>query len=127
MNIAAWCLVRHQRLLLSFVVVLGSGSVSWAQAPVGPRAIAMGGAYSSLADDASALFWNPAGLTAVEHQEFAVEYQDVVLARRQPREAVHAAGIRANGSGCDLVVSLEIRRLQRSWATDCCPWGAAIA
>src|SRR5437867_3424180 len=39
------------------------------QVPVGPRAIAMGGAFSSLADDATALFWNPAGLPWIGHQE----------------------------------------------------------
>ena len=39
------------------------------QVPVGPRGIAMGGAFSSLADDATALFWNPAGLPWIGHQE----------------------------------------------------------
>ena len=41
------------------------------QVPVGPRAIAMGGAFSAIADDASAMFWNPAGLTQLESQELA--------------------------------------------------------
>lgn len=41
------------------------------QVPVGPRAIAMGGAFSSIADDYSALFWNPAGLARIGHQEVA--------------------------------------------------------
>ena len=39
------------------------------QVPVGPRGIAMGGAFSSIADDATALFWNPAGLARIGHQE----------------------------------------------------------
>src|SRR5438093_2273051 len=39
------------------------------QVPYGARAIAMGGAFSSLADDATALFWNPAGLARVGHEE----------------------------------------------------------
>jgi hypothetical protein len=30
--------------------------------PVGPRAIAMGGAFVAVADDANAIYWNPAGL-----------------------------------------------------------------
>jgi tetratricopeptide (TPR) repeat protein/transglutaminase-like putative cysteine protease len=41
------------------------------QVSVGPRAIGMGGAFSAVADDASALFWNPAGLASVGHQEVA--------------------------------------------------------
>lgn len=47
------------------------------QVPVGPRAIAMGGAYSSLADDASALFWNPAGLPWIGHQVIAGTHADL--------------------------------------------------
>jgi len=39
------------------------------QVPIGPRAIAMGGAFSSIADDAEALYWNPAGLPSIGHQE----------------------------------------------------------
>jgi hypothetical protein len=46
------------------------------QVPVGPRAIAMGGAFSAVADDASALFWNPAGLASVGHQELAGYHDD---------------------------------------------------
>src|SRR6266850_2545172 len=39
------------------------------QVPIGPRAIAMGGAFSSIADDAEAIYWNPAGLPWIAHQE----------------------------------------------------------
>lgn len=39
------------------------------QVPIGARANAMGGAFSSIADDATALFWNPAGLPTIGHQE----------------------------------------------------------
>jgi transglutaminase-like putative cysteine protease len=37
----------------------------------------MGGAFSALADDASALFWNPAGLARVGHQEIAGSYANL--------------------------------------------------
>lgn len=37
---------------------------------VGARAIGMGGAYSSIADDYSGIYWNPAGLGQVSHSEF---------------------------------------------------------
>lgn len=37
---------------------------------VGGRALAMGGAYYAVADDASAAYWNPAGLTLLQRKEF---------------------------------------------------------
>ena len=38
---------------------------------VGARAMAMGGAFSAVADDANAVYWNPAGLTQLDrHQLF---------------------------------------------------------
>lgn len=33
---------------------------------VGPRAIAMGGAFTSIANDASAMYWNPAGIAYID-------------------------------------------------------------
>lgn len=48
----------------------GSATASSAvQVPLGARALAMGGAYSSIADDATASYWNPAGLPWIGHQE----------------------------------------------------------
>jgi long-subunit fatty acid transport protein len=38
---------------------------------VGARALGMGGAYTGVANDYSALFWNPAGLAQLEHAEFS--------------------------------------------------------
>lgn len=46
------------------------------QVPVGPRAIAMGGAFTAIADDASATFWNPAGLPWLDHQEVTASHAD---------------------------------------------------
>ncbi|MBI4676141.1 MAG: hypothetical protein HY748_01020 [Elusimicrobia bacterium] len=36
---------------------------------VGGRALAMGGAYYGISDDASAVYWNPAGLTLLQRKE----------------------------------------------------------
>jgi len=55
-------------LLLGAVPGLAYAGMSL-QVPIGPRAIAMGGAFSSIADDAEALYWNPAGLPWIGHQE----------------------------------------------------------
>jgi transglutaminase-like putative cysteine protease len=37
----------------------------------------MGGAFSAVSDDASALFWNPAGLARIGHQELAGSYANL--------------------------------------------------
>ncbi len=44
----------------------GTTAGTFLQLGVGGRAMGFGGAYSAVADDASALYWNPAGLTRVE-------------------------------------------------------------
>ena len=47
------------------------------QVPLGPRALAMGGAFSAVADDASAIFWNPAGLSQIGSQEVMATQADL--------------------------------------------------
>jgi len=37
--------------------------------PVGPRAIAMGGAFTAVADDATSPYWNPAGMVYLPYRE----------------------------------------------------------
>lgn len=44
---------------------------------VGSRSIAMGNAFSAIADDASATFWNPARLGFIPRREFMIEYRPV--------------------------------------------------
>src|SRR5512144_2492960 len=39
------------------------------KAPVGPRAIGMGGAFTAVADDATAPYWNPAGMVYLPYRE----------------------------------------------------------
>ena len=45
---------------------------------VGSRAIAMGGAFIGLADDYSAAFWNPAGLTQMQKPQLALFGTDII-------------------------------------------------
>jgi long-chain fatty acid transport protein len=45
---------------------------------IGPRAVAMGGAFVGLADDYSAVFWNPAGLAHVKQKYVAFYGFDVI-------------------------------------------------
>lgn len=52
--------------LIALALVFGvpSPAVAQAEAPVGVRAAGMGGAFTAVADDASAAFWNPGGLAS---------------------------------------------------------------
>ena len=43
---------------------------------VGARALGMGGAFVAVADDATATYWNPAGLTKVKKHSFSAMYSD---------------------------------------------------
>ena len=44
------------------VTKAGTTAAKFLSIGVGPRALAMGGAYSSIANDAAAIYWNPAGI-----------------------------------------------------------------
>lgn len=44
----------------------------------GPKAISMGGAFIGLADDFSATFWNPAGLTQMDRTTIAFSLMDLI-------------------------------------------------
>lgn len=46
----------------------GTTAAEFLELGVGGRAMGMGGAYTAIADDATALYWNPAGLTSIEHR-----------------------------------------------------------
>lgn len=46
----------------------GSAAADFLRVGVSARAAAMGEAFSALSDDASALYWNPAGLTSIERR-----------------------------------------------------------
>src|SRR3990167_627299 len=49
---------------------------------VGARALGMGGAYTALADDANALYWNPAGLAKLEKREFTASHAEMYESTR---------------------------------------------
>ena len=50
---------------------------------VGARALAMGGAFTAIADDATAAYWNPAGLVKIEHIEATFMYAANMAVDRQ--------------------------------------------
>jgi hypothetical protein len=64
-------------LVLSYAcAVFGSDShaAPYLKMGVGARALAMGGAFTAIADDATAAYWNPAGLVKIEHIEATFMY-----------------------------------------------------
>jgi hypothetical protein len=64
------------RCVLLSLLGVAVGAAELSDQPVaigaGARALGMGGAFSAVADDASAVTWNPAGLVQCERPEFAL-------------------------------------------------------
>lgn len=56
---------------------IGSTAAGFLRLGVGPRAIAMGETFTGLADDVSALAYNPAGLARLRRQELALMHSEV--------------------------------------------------
>ncbi|MEX1139590.1 MAG: PorV/PorQ family protein, partial [Bacteroidota bacterium] len=51
------------------VTKAGTTAAKFLSIPVGARALAMGGAFAAVADDASAIYWNPAGISGITQNE----------------------------------------------------------
>ncbi len=79
---------RHSALALvlsiTAVICLTAGAVAAERPgmisldlPIGPRAVGMGGAFASIADDATAMYWNPAGIArlTVADKHFNIMFQ----------------------------------------------------
>lgn len=45
---------------------VGQTGMKWLSIPIGARAAALGGAYTSISNDVSSVFWNPAGVALTE-------------------------------------------------------------
>src|SRR5258708_2353878 len=58
-------------------------TASFLNVGVGARGLGMGGAYTALADDANAVYWNPAGLAQVEKREFQASDSELALNTRE--------------------------------------------
>ncbi len=53
---------------------VGTSAATFLKIPVGARGISMGGAFVSIADDPSALYWNPGGLSRIEKYSLMVDH-----------------------------------------------------
>ncbi|MEI7542949.1 MAG: PorV/PorQ family protein [bacterium] len=74
--------IRRVSIVIVFIIssvnifALGGGTsnADFLKIGVGGRPSAMGEAYTGVADDANGAFWNPAGLTAVDHMTVSLMY-----------------------------------------------------
>lgn len=55
---------------------VGTTAANFLTIPVGARASAMGGAFTAIANDASAAYWNPAGLSKLTNNELNISYSE---------------------------------------------------
>lgn len=74
-------------LLLLFLInelsLSGGQPGAFLRRGVGGHALAMGNAYTSVASDASALYWNPAGLSEIKQRELFGMFSVLTLDRQQ--------------------------------------------
>ena len=68
--------VGYSQNFVSNVSKVGTSSAPFLTVPIGPRAISMGGAFVALSDDASALYWNPSGITRLDRNEFVAIHSE---------------------------------------------------
>jgi len=76
-NTFVWLLalgVPGMALFAQDVSKVGTTAAKFLTIPVGSRSIAMGGAFVSLANDMSALYWNPSGLARIDRPEVLVSH-----------------------------------------------------
>jgi len=78
-----------KRALSLFIAMLMLTNAAWAggagtttgellKIPVGTRAIGMGEAFTALADDTSALYWNPAGMSLLQQKEATFMHSSLI-------------------------------------------------
>ena len=66
---------------------------------VGARALGMGGAFTAIADDATAAYWNPAGLVKIENIEATFMYAANMAVDRQLNYFAYAQWLGVGGLG----------------------------
>ncbi len=59
------------------VTKTGTAAAKFLGIGIGPRGAAMGGAFTAIATDASALYWNPAGISLSERQQAMFSHADL--------------------------------------------------
>lgn len=70
---------QQQTPFVKSVSNVGTSAATFLNIGVGARAIAMGAAFTAVANDASALYWNPAGISLCRHPEITFNHLDWLL------------------------------------------------
>ncbi len=78
---------------------------------IGARATAMGGAFSAVADDASALFWNPAGVAELERPQLLFQHAEWLAGINFEYASVVLPGIAGGTAGASLTL-LDAGRME---------------
>jgi hypothetical protein len=74
--------------LLAVIIVAAAASPSWAQGQVGTRAAGMAGAFVAVADDATAVYWNPAGVASGSLVSAVVDFGQFETGPNPPQTTV---------------------------------------
>lgn len=66
--------------LICIILIIGFaclGEAAFENVNIGARPMGMGGAYSAIADDTTAIFWNPAGLAKASNRQVGLSYLEL--------------------------------------------------
>ncbi len=72
--LVAMCGQAYSQLFVSNVSKVGTTAGTFLEIPVGARALAMGDAIVASAEDASALYWNPAGIARIQTNQAFIQH-----------------------------------------------------
>lgn len=81
--LACFGLFTNQSIFAQAFAKVGTVGAQFLEIGVGARAIGMGEAFAAVADDATSIFWNPAGMTRVAEKAIFISHTDWVLDIRQ--------------------------------------------
>lgn len=92
---------------------LGTSGAQFLKIAVGARAAALGGAFTSYGDDASALFWNPAGIVGVKNGALTASHAEWWAGSRLS----HAAYVQSFGEVGSFGISFTLMSMDKTEVT----------